>query len=217
MNLRLLFSLCLVLGYSFFAYSKEPFPQVKNAIFFGVDFSHCEIIGADESENQCREAFAGINRLFFSEPKKYDISESIQIPTDLVFENIKVANNENEQFVLSLKAQIETIDPFDNETLEQLIKTYTNKDKEGHGFVIFAKALDKTQGKAYYSGCLFEIKTGKIIYQDFNFGKARGYGLRNFWARSVYNYLSNFKLHVPKYAQAKTKYDRRVQEDGIYQ
>ena len=55
--------------------------------------------------------------------------------------------------------------------------------------MLIATTLDKGNGIGYYTAVLFDPATQEVILQMDMTGKPGGFGLRNYWAGSVYNAL----------------------------
>ena len=60
------------------------------ADFYGVDYSCVSVVGANEQPAEFIKAFEAINRLFLSEPKKYDVAGFTGI--DILSTNVEQAN-----------------------------------------------------------------------------------------------------------------------------
>ena len=118
------------------------------ADFYGVDYSCVSVVGANEQPAEFIKAFEAINRLFLSEPKKYDVAGFTGI--DILSTSVEQANE---------------------------------------ALVLIATTLDKGNGIGYYTAVLFDPATQEVILQMDMAGKPGGFGLRNYWAGSVYNAL----------------------------
>ena len=59
----------------------------------------------------------------------------------------------------------------------------------GVGMVFIAQFLDKSNNRGTYEVVFFNTETKEIIEEWITDGKARGFGLRNYWAGSVYSAL----------------------------
>ena len=142
------------------------------ADFYGVDYSCVSVVEA-------------INRLFLSEPKKYDVAGFTGI--DILSTNVEQANEAlgglaAEQFTpRSTKADIAA-------QLPGILARYDN-GSGNKGLVLIATTLDKGNGIGYYTAVLFDPATQEVILQMDMAGKPGGFGLRNYWAGSVYNAL----------------------------
>ena len=55
--------------------------------------------------------------------------------------------------------------------------------------VFIAQFLDKSNARGTYEVVFFNTETKEIIEEWITDGKARGFGLRNYWAGSVYSAL----------------------------
>lgn len=179
---RLLTAVCCLIAAAGFAQKGK---SVVAADFYGVDFSCVSVIGAAEEPGAFIQAFKGINQLFLSEPKKYDVGGFTAI--DILSTNIETANESlgglaAEQFTPRREA-------IDWQTqLPGIIARYNN-DSGNMGLLLIADTLDKGNGSGQYIAVLFDPATGEILRQSYMTGKPGGFGLRNFWAGSLYNAL----------------------------
>ncbi len=157
---------------------------------YGVDFSYAKVFAADETVEQFAKAFSGVNLLFISEPDKYDMSHvfynksvenviepMLAVVTNCDYSNLKTYSSKYEQPDYSV-----------------IIKNYELPQTEGEGLILIAKLLDKPRGIAAYELVIFDIATREILIQREVTGKARGFGLRNYWAGSIYNVIINTSI-----------------------
>ena len=63
-----------------FGQNKNFLKEVESINFYGVDYSAAKVFGAAETPAQFKVAFDGINRLFITEAKKYDVSKNGNVP-----------------------------------------------------------------------------------------------------------------------------------------
>ena len=149
--------------------------------FLGVDFSSVDIVGAVESEEQFHNAFKGINTLLHTEPKKYNVSKFLSldvkyINTDRAVERIPLHDADN--YITDERSSI---------VIENIITSYPSK--VGNQLLIIAEELNKAKGDATYIAVVFNGETKEIILTKGLVGKAGGFGLRNYWAGSLYSSL----------------------------
>lgn len=178
----------------FLAVSLAGYGQnLKNAevYFYGIDFSHAKVYGAEESPSQFLEAFYGINRLFLSEPKKYDVGKRLRVQLKGVdLDPVEQVNKDTETTGLILNGfggyQLT------DEQIADAVKQLPLKETSGIGLVFIAEILNKSSQRAKYYATFFDIETRNIIDVWEGKGKAQGFGLRNYWARSVYNMMKSF-------------------------
>lgn len=188
MNKKVLFSL-LFLFSMFVANAKST----ESVYVYGIDYSSVKVYGAKETVEQFKNAFEGINLLLVNEAKKYDF-------TDIVGENNKlklemILNVTKECDFSNIKTLDKDVEPIN---IAEKIKNYPIKETSGEGFIIIATLLDKSTNKATYKVALFDVETRKILKEKEFTSKAGGFGLRNFWARTIYTLTKKFNFDKKK-------------------
>lgn len=158
--------------------------KYSEVTFFGTDFSLVRVYGADNTAHQFMDAFYAINRLFISEPKKYDIQKALNIDVSAI--DLKPVEKQNENIDLSQLL----IDGYGgyvltDQQIEQAVKNLSISSNEGTGLVIVAEVLNKASMQGSYKIVFFDISSRQILEVRNGKGKARGFGLRNFWAHSL--------------------------------
>lgn len=181
------FALALISIFAFLSYAGAQNDDV--VYFYGVDFSEVKVIAAAESEQDFAKAFSAINLLLLNEAEKYDFSrvlnKNVEVYPDQMVEK-SLSNDYSAMKVYRYEEQ--TIDIADK------IKSYKLPHESGTGFVIIARYLDKNTGTAAHHVVLFDIFTREIISQNKLVSEAGGFGLRNYWARTVYNLALRWSL-----------------------
>ncbi|MBK5720109.1 hypothetical protein JGH11_04410 [Dysgonomonas sp. Marseille-P4677] len=189
---KLILVMALLASICSFAQNKEILKDINKVEFYGVDFSHVKVYEAKESSEQFKIAFQDINNLFISEAKKYNVSKALNREVAGVHvDNVKdraYKIDTKDLFTSNADYQIE-----DN-TIKDILKSLEINEKEGTGVILIAIKLNKLQNRGYYRVVFFDIKTRDVIDSWNTDGKARGFGLRNFWAHSVYNVLKDMNL-----------------------
>ncbi len=177
-TIKILLFLLLVPITAFGQKSEEPIVN-----FRGVDFSCVDIVGADESEESFSKALEGINILLLTETKKFDVAkflkmDVVSINTDTAVERIGLHTSDN--YLARENKEIE---------ISNILEGYPAE--EGNILLIIATELDKANSRGYYTAVVFDGESKEIISTlEFN-GKAKGFGLRNYWAGSLYDGLKS--------------------------
>ena len=140
---QLLVLLFLVSSMACFGQNKDALKDISSVTFYGIDFTRAKVYGAKEGPMQFKYTFDDINKLFITEPKKYDIGKRLGV-------NVEVS---------SLNSRL----------------------------IMVAMLLNKADARATYQIVFFNTKTREILYSAPTNGKARGFGLRNYWAGSVHS------------------------------
>ena len=75
--------------------------------------------------------------------------------------------------------------------IKQIVNALPTQKKPGIGLVIIAKLLNKAEAYGSYQVVFFNTETKEIIQDWATGGKARGFGLRNYWAGSIHKVIRN--------------------------
>lgn len=171
----------------FLSVSIMAFGQSKkdqNVTFYGVDYSVAKVYGGDNAPYEYQSAFYGINRLFITEPKKYNVEKFLGVnisAVDLEPAEKQINNMELSTLLMDGYGGYE----LSNQQVEQAIKALPITSKEGTGLVVVAEVLNKASKRGSYKIVFFDIPTRKILEIREGKGTAKGFGLRNYWAHSV--------------------------------
>lgn len=149
--------------------------------FYGIDFSVVNVVGASETDDKFMTAFAAINQLLVVEPKKYDVGKFLQLDVQSLnvdhaisqvdkLKNVKFRNNKESEMML-----------------KEIVKSYPIT--KGNALLIVAKKLNKSTNTGTFIAVIFDGETKHIVSEQEFSGKAKGFGLRNFWAGALYNGL----------------------------
>ena len=192
--------------------AKDVFSK-DEIVWFGLDFSKAKMIGQFDQGGGAMPATGseikakyvpGWNGVILNEPEKYDLKKTFRKTS--VFKDLSVVEKSNAK-----------IDPdniltyndykFDNAetTIEGIISGYSNGEKsEGIGVVFIVEYFNKEQQTASIYVTFFDIATKKVLFREHMYGKAGGIGLRNFWAKTIFNILkqideSTYKMWKKNY------------------
>lgn len=174
--------------------------------WLGIDFSHVKLIGdfsefsgiGEKNSVQIRDNyFPRWNNLILNEPEKYDIKGMLR--KGEIYYEIEMLMNINST------AAIEDIESYTTpnysfEDVKSFIDEYTIKNKEGIGVLFIAESLNKNAQEAYFHFVALNMKTKEILIHERLRGEPCGFGLRNYWAGSVYNIIKDIrKVHYYKW------------------
>lgn len=184
---KILFFLFLASSMFAFGQNSAALNEISTIRFYGVDYSMCRVYGAAESPTQFKTIFAEINELFITQPKKFDVSKFTGKQVEAV--SPEAVNQVNSKINLH---DLETTNgdfTLDATQITQAIQKLPVAKEPGTGVVLVAKLLSKPANNGSYQLVYFNTETKEIIDSFPVNGKARGFGLRNFWAGSIYSAL----------------------------
>lgn len=164
--------------------------DVKSVDFYGIDFTHVKAVGVDEGPAQLKYAFNAINNLFIAEAKKYDVEKYFSIKEVTV--NLDVVQKLNDNIAEATIKSSDSKYALTENDIASIINKYDLPKGAGVGLVFIANRLDKGMKIGLYSIVFFDKESRKILYSKQAIGQARGFGLRNYWAGSVYNIMNDY-------------------------
>ena len=174
-------------------------PSEVPIVWLGIDFSHAKLIGDFSHFNGAGAGSAQVvrdtyfpawNEILFNEAKKYKVREMLRkekLEVDLsAIEKLNAATPLEGMEAFSAKS-------FTPEQLNSFVKAYSSKAQTaGLGVGYIAECLDKTQAQATYYFFVINLETKELLEYYKVVGPAGGFGLKNFWARTLL--VSNKKV-----------------------
>jgi hypothetical protein len=158
--------------------------------YYGIDFSKTKVFGAPETGYQFKNAFSQINSLVIAEWSKYDLGKYLD--KNIVLKNISATTSVNNDIDAS-----EIVDPsseyyISQEEVAEMVRRYELQEEEGTGLVVIGEQLDKSTYMGTFIVVYFDIASREVLHQQKIAGKARGFGLRNYWAGALYRALRGY-------------------------
>lgn len=177
---------------SCFGQNEEKLKDITEITFYGTDFSKAKVYGAKETAGEFVVAFEQINNLFITEPKKYNIAKAFKKEVNAVD-------------ISGVKARIAKIDKkelfttashneLSDKDIQDIVRSLSIKEGKGTGLIFISEFLDKPANRGYYYIVFFDTKSREIIDSWKTSGKAQGFGLRNYWAGSIYRMMKDVKM-----------------------
>ncbi len=172
--------------------SAEDITNAETLTFFGIDYTYCYFIPSEAfyDTDDLGAKIIAWNNLFKSEHEKY-LAKNFS--KEIVF---------NDEMVRKLNVIIDPVtrvsddeslyNHINKEEVNTIVSNYQiPEDLSGVGFVLIAECYSKTEVKGAYYVAFFDIPSKKILTVDRMTGKARGFGLRNYWANSYFVVLKD--------------------------
>lgn len=191
-----LFMLCLVSANSYGQSLKEFFNDKSLPLtYLGVDFTLAKIQGEAATAGEIREKFEPINSLIVTEAKKYDVAGAFKrsgyINNELATVNKLNANANVEKMKTDNLGDLEgNVKP---EDVKKHVKAYDLSGKKGIGLVFVIDGMSKTNKEATMYVTLIDLAKKRVLFTERMTGKAQGFGLRNYWAYTVYKVLNSIE------------------------
>lgn len=172
----------------------SPLAGLGSMTFYGIDFSKGRVYGVADEPEKLRKAFGDINLLFIMEPEKYNVAQFVGKPMNDI--RIDAVTNMNDTIPLD---SITTVVKGHKLTEADIVKTVKDLSivpyEHGLGLVMIMETLDKPAELGTFAFVLFDIDSRSVIRHWSLSGEPGGFGLRNYWGRSVYNALGKVKTY----------------------
>ena len=193
---KILFSLALAaICFSAAAQKKtSPLAGLGSMTFYGIDFSKGRVYGSVDEPEKLRKAFGDINMLFITEPEKYNVAKFVGKPMNDI--RIDAVTNMNDTIPLDSIKTIVKGHTISDSTIAQTVRDLSIVSyNHGMGLVMIMQTLDKPGELGTFVFVLFDIDTRTVISHWTLSGTPAGFGLRNYWAHSVYETLGKVKTY----------------------
>lgn len=208
--MKRIITFCLLLLVSMSAMSQDAQKALTadQMTWFGIDYSYVKLIGSfsqfgdagvlDEDDIR-KKYFPAWNNIIVKEESKYDLKGAFR-KNEV---NYKLAMLEKINAATS-NASMVSIEESDRnhlnaEKIASIVAKYPLAKESGIGLVFIAESLDKNIEEGNYYVTFFDIATKKVLMVKRMTGKAGGFGVRNYWARSFYNVIVQSKKDYKKW------------------
>lgn len=172
-----------------FGQSKDFLKDASGINFYGVDYSAAKVFGAAEMPQEFKVAFAKINQLFITQAKKYDVSKKLKVKVNQI--SLNAVDKVNEEIDPNQLVTTDTGYTLSEQDIKRVLEALPIQKEPGIGLVIIAKLLNKAEAYGTYQVVFFNTETKEIVEDWATGGKARGFGLRNYWAGSIHKVINN--------------------------
>jgi len=179
---------------------EQTVKQATEIVYYGIDFSRLTVIGEDvyDPNEYVNKYFLAWNGVVRNEREKYligDIFKKSNVVYDLQMIDGINAKRDPKTIIGSAPGKVS------EDELVSIVKKYNPSQKEGVGLVIVAENFNKPGAIGTMWVVFFDIKTNKILMAQYMSAKPMGFGVKNYWVRTVYNVLQECKTKYPKWVK----------------
>lgn len=188
---RILFVLFFLSAFP--AFSQQSVITSPTILYYGIDFTEAKFVGKEGFTNpvDLQENYLNKwNQLIINESSKYDILKFNK--KDTLVNHIEEVTQANEK-VDPNKLVVETLSEEDKEILNlvEILKKYTPTEKEQLGLLYAVVRFDKIYKEGVTHAIYFNTKTKEILFSDYGMYTPSGFGIRNYWAKTLYYTMKN--------------------------
>lgn len=169
--------------------------------WLGADFSHAVILDMSDcsAADFISKIAPAINELVLIEPNKFDFAKFLQkksCTTDIVAVTKSNAATNLDDMVDKDTGPVD----LKQSTIKEIVGKYDLSGKEGVGVVLIYESLSKRLLKSTMYLTYVKMPEGEIILSRQVEGKAGGFGLRNYWAATIYSFLKYYdRYYLPEW------------------
>lgn len=193
------------------AYSELFNPNGK-VTWLGIDFSHVKMQGefaqfmgaGKESMSDIKSVyFPAWNQLIPFEPTKYDIKGMMK--KALVIYDMDMIAGLNSNAPIDAMSSYNSV-IYTESDITNFVSSYDLTGKSGIAVLLIAESLNKTTKEAYFHFVALNMATKEILIQERLRGEPKGFGVRNYWAGSIYDVIKH--IETKEYKVWASKYSR---------
>ena len=183
---------------------QDFFKPETNVTWLGIDFTDVKVMGHTdmELEDLVARQFQGINELVLAEPKKFDLPKAFHkesVASDLSLVKAKNKGISDSQIKSDNDADLAR---FSNATIDKMVKSYDFGSKKGIGVIFFMEGMSKKKERSYIWVTFIDMGSKKVLYTERMEEKVGGFGLRNYYAKSIYEALEDIEKKYKDWKKA---------------
>jgi hypothetical protein len=179
----------------------QPQKEVFNTsaiTWYGLDFFHAKLIGSfaqfndagQKNADEIRDIyFPAWNRILIDEKDKYNLKKAfdkISVAYDLETADKRNKAVKSDQIFLLKSTDKNRLT---RDSISEIVKNYKT-GKKGIGLVFVIDNFDKTASEGVMHVTFFDTSTGNALIIQRMSGEPGGFGIKNYWARTVYNVIN---------------------------
>lgn len=202
--------LCFSLSHSFAQSAKKAF-LADEMTWYGIDFSHVKLIGTfsqfgavgeQDEDDIRRKYFPAWNSLVIVESDKYDLQGAFR--KNRVDYKLAMMEEVNAASSNAALVSVSEADRYhlDEAKIKDIVSSYKTEEKKGVGLVFIAESLDKPLEQGAYYVTFFDIATKEVLFTKRMIGRAGGFGLRNYWAKTYYDVIKECRAQYKKWLKS---------------
>jgi hypothetical protein len=181
----ILIALSFMFSIGIYANSSKKAYTAKSITFLGIDYSEALFVGTAGFRNPhgIKRLTNSWNGMFTLEYDKYNVGKFYNVEVSYNFDIVK-ERNQAVDYTERITDNFSDDIRFSREDLQEMINAYPDFESEGVAMVMIVDSYKKGTEMAYYHIVFFDMKSKEILEVQLASGKAAGFGIRNYWARS---------------------------------
>lgn len=175
---------------------EQQVAQADKITYFGLDCSKLVVIGESATgEDIVNKYFVSWNGVVINEDTKYDFGKAFkkkEVEKDIAYISKQNAQRDPSDVIA-----------YENQTIseDELVKHVKSYEMEGSGvgLVFVLENFNKLEEKGTMWVTFFDIESKQVLMAKHMSAKPGGFGMRNFWVRTVYDVLQDSSKQYKKW------------------
>ena len=185
----------LIVGCSFSQSMSDFFSNKTQVVLLGLDFTQSKFIGKDgfnNPEGLKNHAIKEWNKFFATEPGKYSLQKALGLKDKYYYNSINYFLKRNEE-VNTFRNVTDDDYALTKDEIVESVSLYTPFEKEGLAISFVVESFNKLTNEAHIWVVFISLPDNDIIYMEKMIGKPGGGGQVNYWARAIYDIVSQIE------------------------
>ena len=159
--------------------------------FLGIDLTEARFVGSHEiwkSEDEIKRLGTSWNRLMVSESDKFNVRRAFK--RDEIYYNVDICidNNKNINYEGRITSNSDS-KLLSEQDIKTIVQNYDFKDLTGLGLMLIVESFDKSKSRGTMAVTFVNLNNQEVVFYEKLSGPSGGMGLRNHWARSIFEVL----------------------------
>lgn len=202
MKLRNLICVLMIVSTSLHAQTASEVFTNPKMTWYGVDCTQLKCVGM-QSEWGTLDALKNVNMAAWNEkiimePKKYDVAKfyNKQYVDYKIEKSVELNNKVDEKSLVSMQVGDHKIT---ESQIEKIVLTHKDETNTGLGLLYIAETFNKVTQSGIIHTVFFQPSTGKIYMIKTLESEAAGFGLSNYWLKTIYRTMEKSNLSWSKW------------------
>ncbi len=173
----------------------DIFSKETKITWLGLDFTAAKFIGDVEkwdTPDKTKSIIESMNKLMIKESAKYNVGAALGRPNAEM--NLRVAIEHNKRLnmddLVTDELSSHFLRPGD---VQDIVNSYDFKGMTGTGVMFIVESFDKLAVQAVVWVTFMNMRTKEVLLTKRMADSPGGFGLRNYWAGSIYRILKKIK------------------------
>jgi hypothetical protein len=176
--------------------ARDVFDPQMPIIWLGLDFSQVRFIG-DYAEfgtvDDAKKLIVALNDLMLSEPEKYDVGKMLGKQKSEQRLDVTMVHNNGLDVATLMADSLGSHSHLKAQDIQRIISEYDFKGCTGIGLMFNIESFNKPLAEGLVWVTFINLNTKEILFTERLGEDPSGFGIRNYWAGSIYHVISRVK------------------------